>query len=114
MENDGKVKYFNTISPATGFTVFCNGVTYDVDTGVTSVLISTNSNSLKSSMLQDSTITDAVLYMVSDTGTLLRGKHITLATSTNKYSTTLTNNIMKKSGDFYIWAGISYGYTTSL
>lgn len=55
-----------------------------------------------------------MLFIISDGGSLVRGKHITLATSSQTYSQVLAHNVLKAYNDFYIFTGHSYGYVTSI
>lgn len=78
------------------------------------VLMQTNSDSYKTSALNLlDTIEDMVLFIISDAGTLLRGKHISLTRTIADYDAILNgNNVLRKRGEFYIWSGQSYGYLT--
>lgn len=77
------------------------------------VLMQTNSNSYKGSLNSNSLIEDMVLFIISDAGTLLRGKHISLTRATDTHDAMLVGtNVLRKRGEFYIWSGQSYGYLT--
>jgi hypothetical protein len=47
------------------------------------VLVSTNSASLKTSSVNTNSAYDMVLFVISDAGALLRGKHISLNKNTD-------------------------------
>ena len=81
-------------------------------------MLSTSSNDLKSSSYGHSaqTLLDMVIYRVSDSGSVIKGKQISLSidTSSNTIDSVLQNNLLKRSGDYYMWAGHSYGYSTGM
>jgi hypothetical protein len=115
MENDGKIKYFYKISSGNaGLSTYCYGITYDETKKQATLLIGSDDAAFKSSSLAVSSVTDAILYVVSDSGSVQRGKHITLATSSKTYTTNLAHNTLRAYGDYYLYVGYSTGYVTGL
>ncbi|CDW72642.1 UNKNOWN [Stylonychia lemnae] len=107
----GKVKYL-TLFSISGQRIPCHGLTYDDEKATSTILISTAQNAFKSTLFQDDTVTDAMLYQFSDLGYLTKAKHITFAKSDNKISTNLRFSALQKIDNYYIWAGTAAGYTT--
>lgn len=113
IENTGIVKYFYEIkSDTSSTTVECKGIHFDDDKGIASILISSDGDKYKAGNLKINGVIDASLFVISEAGTLIRGKHITFARGSNLWSAMLAPNILKKHNDFYIWAGHSQGFET--
>jgi len=111
MDSSGSVKYLSTIEIPT-VKIQCNGITYDESAGITTLLLSTPANGLKSSLFKDATVIDQLLYQINDANSIVRAKHITFAKTGSLYSTNLETNLLHYVDGYYIWAGVTRGYTT--
>jgi hypothetical protein len=57
---------------------------------------------------------DVYLFVISDSGNVQRGKQISLSSKTSSVNTYLGNNVLRKIGDSYIFAGYATGYYTKI
>jgi len=90
MENNGQLKYFYELQHATADVnqaSNCKGIHMEESNSQVTVLLSTDSPSFKTSSLNVNTgITDMALFVISDAGTLVRAKHISLSRSSSTLS----------------------------
>jgi hypothetical protein len=88
MDPNGNVKALTAIEIAS-VKIECNGITYDESAGVATLLLSSTATGLKSSLIKETTVTDAFLYQINDAGNLVKAKHISFAKTGSLLSTNL-------------------------
>jgi hypothetical protein len=110
MENNNNFKFHKILNAASNDE--CRGLTYDENKKEISILVYSNSADLK--QLSTSNY-DVFIIIISDSGIAQRGKQISLSSKTS--STTTTNlgyNVLRRSGDYYIYAGYASGFYTKI
>lgn len=113
-DDDGSVKYVYLIKPVSASpTVYCSGIVYNATDSTITLLLTTNVQSLMSSSFQ-ATAQETLLYKVSDGGSVLDARHVSLnkATTGTLAAPTTTINMLRKYNEYLLWSGYSKGYNT--
>jgi hypothetical protein len=53
-----------------------------------------------------------MLFQINDANSIVRAKHITFGKAGSPYSTNLETNLLHYIDGYYVWAGVTRGFTT--